>query len=39
MVDLHGQYLHIKNQADKAIQEVIDNSRFIKGKEVKLIFN
>lgn len=35
MVDLHGQYLNIKNQVDKAIQEVIDNTRFIKGKEVK----
>ena len=36
MVDLQGQYLNIKNQVDKAIQEVIDNTRFIKGTEVKL---
>jgi dTDP-4-amino-4,6-dideoxygalactose transaminase len=34
MVDLHGQYLHIKPKIDNAIQKVIDSSAFIKGEEV-----
>ncbi len=34
MVDLHGQYLKIKDQIDQAIQEVIDSSAFINGKQV-----
>lgn len=36
MVDLYGQYQSIKNEIDTAIQEVVDNTRFIKGKEVGL---
>jgi len=35
MVDLKGQYDHIKSEIDTIIQEVIDNSAFIKGKYVK----
>ncbi len=35
MVDLHGQYLKIKDQIDKAIQEVITSSSFINGKPVE----
>lgn len=35
MVDLHGQYLRIKNDIDAAIQEVIDSTAFIKGPQVK----
>ena len=31
MVDLHGQYLGIKEEIDTAIQEVIDSSMFIRG--------
>ena len=34
MVDLHGQYLKIKDEVDHAIQEVIDTSAFINGKQV-----
>ena len=34
MVDLFGQYSRIKPQIDAAIQEVIDASSFIKGKQV-----
>ena len=34
MVDLFGQYSRIKPQIDAAIQEVIDTSSFIKGKQV-----
>jgi UDP-2-acetamido-2-deoxy-ribo-hexuluronate aminotransferase len=36
MCDLKGQYLKIKNEIDKSIQEVIDSTAFIKGKEVNL---
>lgn len=36
MVDLHGQYIKIKNEVDSAIQEVIDTTAFIKGKDVGL---
>ena len=35
MVDLKSQYLHIKNDVDKAISKVIDSSQFINGDEVK----
>ncbi len=35
MVDLKGQYLKIKNEVDAAIQEVIDQSSFINGPQVK----
>lgn len=34
MVDLHGQYLKIKTEVNKAIQHVIDSSAFIKGEDV-----
>lgn len=34
MVDLHTQYLHIKSEVDAAIQEVIEATTFIKGKDV-----
>ncbi|MDD2279037.1 MAG: DegT/DnrJ/EryC1/StrS family aminotransferase [Bacteroidales bacterium] len=34
MVDLKGQYLRIKPEVDAAIQEVIDETAFIKGKQV-----
>ncbi len=35
MVDLHGQYLRIKNEIDSAIQQVLDNTAFINGPQVK----
>lgn len=35
MVDLHGQYLRIKPEIDKGIQEVIDTCAFINGPQVK----
>ena len=35
MVDLHGQYLKIKDEIDQAIQEVISSSAFINGKPVE----
>lgn len=35
MVDLKGQYLKIKSEVDNAIKEVIDNTAFINGPEVK----
>lgn len=35
MVDLKGQYLHIKTAVDAAIQEVIDRTAFIKGHAVQ----
>ena len=34
MVDLHSQYLKIKDEIDMAIQEVINSSAFINGKAV-----
>jgi UDP-2-acetamido-2-deoxy-ribo-hexuluronate aminotransferase len=34
MVDLHGQYLKIKDEIDQAIQDVIATSAFINGKPV-----
>lgn len=35
MVDLHGQYLKIKPEIDRGIQEVIDTCAFINGPQVK----
>lgn len=35
MVDLKGQYLKIKEEVDKGIQDVIDSSAFINGPSVK----
>ncbi len=35
MVDLHGQYLKIKPEVDKGIQEVIDSCAFINDPQVK----
>lgn len=35
MVDLQGQYRRIKSEVDRAIQDVIDHSSFIKGPDVK----
>lgn len=35
MVDLKGQYLHIKQDIDSAISEVIDNTQFINGPAVQ----
>ena len=35
MVNLKTQYLHIKEEVDVAIQEVIDSSRFIQGPKVQ----
>lgn len=35
MVDLQSQYQNIKSEIDTAIQEVIDSSGFINGKQVK----
>jgi dTDP-4-amino-4,6-dideoxygalactose transaminase len=34
MVDLHGQYLKIKDEVDSAIQGVIDTTAFIRGEDV-----
>ncbi|RQO31166.1 transcriptional regulator [Taibaiella sp. KBW10] len=34
MVDLKSQYLHLKEPIDTAIQQVLDHTGFIKGKEV-----
>lgn len=36
MVDLHGQYLKIKNEIDLAIQRVLDSAAFVKSPEIKL---
>jgi len=35
MVDLKGQYAKIKNEVDTAILEVIENTAFINGPQVK----
>jgi UDP-2-acetamido-2-deoxy-ribo-hexuluronate aminotransferase len=35
MVDLHGQYLKIKDDIDQAIKQVISSSSFINGKPVE----
>lgn len=34
MVDLHGQYLRIKPEIDRAIQDVLDSTAFIQGPQV-----
>lgn len=39
MVDLHGQYLKIRDEVNRAMQEVIDSTSFIKGKAVGLFEN
>ena len=35
MVDLHGQYLKIKDEVNNAIQQVIDTTAFIRGEDVR----
>jgi UDP-2-acetamido-2-deoxy-ribo-hexuluronate aminotransferase len=35
MVDLHTQYLRIKDEVDVAIQEVLNSTAFIQGPQVK----
>src|SRR5438128_8594556 len=35
MVDLKKQYIHIKDEIDKGIHEVLDSSAFINGKPVQ----
>ncbi len=35
MVDLHGQYLGIKQDVDQAIQQVLESTEFIQGTAVK----
>jgi UDP-2-acetamido-2-deoxy-ribo-hexuluronate aminotransferase len=35
MVDLHGQYLRIKNEIDDVIQQVLSSTAFIQGPHVK----
>lgn len=35
MVDLKGQYIKIKDAVDAGIQEVINNTQFIKGPQIK----
>ena len=35
MVDLHGQYLNIKEEIDNSIQEVIESSALINGEPVR----
>ena len=35
MVDLKGQYSKVKHEIDMAIQDVLDNTEFINGTEVK----
>jgi UDP-2-acetamido-2-deoxy-ribo-hexuluronate aminotransferase len=35
MVDLHNQYLGIKQEIDAAIQEVLDSTAFIQGSQVQ----
>ena len=39
MVDLHGQYLRIKEEIDQAISDVINSSAFINGKPVESFGN
>lgn len=34
MVDLHGQYLRLKEEIDSAMQSVLDNTAFINGPQV-----
>ena len=35
MVDLHAQYLRIKNEIDEAIDKVLTSTAFIQGPEVE----
>jgi UDP-2-acetamido-2-deoxy-ribo-hexuluronate aminotransferase len=35
MVDLHKQYVKIKDEIDSNIQEVINNTQFVKGPQIK----
>ena len=35
MLDLHGQYLKIKDEVDSAMQQVIDSTSFIRGEDVQ----
>lgn len=35
MVDLHGQYVQIKDEINEAIQQVLNNGDFIQGADVK----
>ncbi|GAB1449433.1 DegT/DnrJ/EryC1/StrS family aminotransferase [Bacteroidota bacterium] len=39
MVDLKGQYQRLKPELDKAIQQVLDETQFIKGPQIKLFEN
>lgn len=39
MCDLKGQYIKIKSEIDRSIQEVLDSTSFIKGKDVNLFEN
>ncbi len=39
MIDLHSQYLRIKEEIDEAIQEVVDSTAFIQGPQVNLFAN
>lgn len=39
MVDLKSQYEKIKTEVDAGIQEVIDNTQFIKGPQIKVFEN
>ncbi len=39
MVDLKGQYEKIKTEIDTGIQEVINNTQFIKGPQIKVFEN
>ena len=36
MVDLKGQYEHIKETVNTAIQEILDNTSYINGPQVHL---
>ena len=36
MVDLKGQYDRIREEVNKAIQEVVDSAAFINGPQVKV---
>jgi dTDP-4-amino-4,6-dideoxygalactose transaminase len=35
MVDLHSQYIRLKNEIDTAIQSVLDSANFVKGPETE----
>ncbi len=39
MIDLHSQYLRIKEEIDEAIQEVVNSTAFIQGPQVNLFAN